>query len=108
MELVNALRSPDEQVQLNTMGTLRALAAAKEESRNIVANAGDLMTKLRVWLCLVHISRFPGFRSPPPHGVNRHHVPFQDLKDPKKGAGRTRQRHALATRAQQLLQLLEV
>jgi len=48
MELVNALRSPDEGVQLNTMGALRSLASAKEDSRNVVANAGDLLPTLQV------------------------------------------------------------
>mmetsp|Transcript_103689 Transcript_103689/g.167196 ORF Transcript_103689/g.167196 Transcript_103689/m.167196 type:complete len:213 (+) Transcript_103689:167-805(+) len=79
MELVNALRSPDEGVQLNTMGALRSLASAKEDSRNVVANAGDLLPTL------------------------------QRLKNPPKGTGgRTKQRHAIATRAQQLLSVLEM
>ena len=52
MELVNALRSGDEQVQLNTMGTIRALASAKEESRTVVSNSGDLLPTLQVSVCV--------------------------------------------------------
>ncbi len=48
MELINALRSPDEMLQLNTMGALHSLAAAKESSRNVISNAGDLLPTLQV------------------------------------------------------------
>ena len=51
MELINALRSPDEMLQLNTMGTLHSLAAAKESSRNVISNAGDLLPTLQVSIC---------------------------------------------------------
>ena len=51
MELINALRSPDEMLQLNTMGALHSLAAAKESSRNVISNAGDLLPTLQVSIC---------------------------------------------------------
>jgi hypothetical protein len=35
-------------MQLNCMGALYQLSAAKEESRNAVANAGDLIPTLKV------------------------------------------------------------
>lgn len=51
MELINTLRSPDEMLQLNTMGALQSLAAAKESSRNVISNAGDLLPMLQVSIC---------------------------------------------------------
>jgi hypothetical protein len=52
-ELVSALRSPDEMLQLNTMGALRSLATTKESSRTAISNAGDLLPTLRVLIrCL--------------------------------------------------------
>ena len=58
MELINALRSPDEMLQLNTMGALHLLAAAKESSRTVISNAGDLLQTLQVSIfCLLFTVR---------------------------------------------------